>query len=101
MIWDKDPKLVESIVQYRDDIGIPGRTLKKAVLRFDRLLHCFRKHMGSISEEISVLFVKQVQFVGSVIGDKLIAPVEEWFKALGTWLIPRDQSEVRSFAGFI
>ena len=41
--WPVDKPLKISVVQHRDDIGVPAADVKMAITRIERLLHCFRK----------------------------------------------------------
>ena len=48
-----------------------------------------------------MFFMERVLFVGAVVGNGMVVPLEERFKALEHWPVPRDQTELRSFMGFI
>ena len=75
--WPVDDPLLKSVVQYRDDIEARAPDADMAIARLDRLLHCFRRHTGTFSEEKTILFVKWAVYTGALVGEGKVVPLDD------------------------
>ena len=84
---------------YLDDILVPGRTFTDHTRNLRMVLLRLREAKLKLFPKKSVLFQRQVKFLGHIVSEAAVATDPEKLQAVHAWPRPSTVSEVRRFLG--
>ena len=85
---------------YLDDIIVYGKTFEEELERLREVFLRLRKANLKLKMKKCELFRPNMSFLGHIVSKEGISADPEKIKAVQTWPVPKNVSEVRSFLGF-
>ncbi len=86
---------------YLDDIIVLGKNFDESLVNLKKVLERFRFHNLKLKPSKCILLRKQVQFLGKVVTENGITIAPSKLEAVQSWPVPKNQTELQSFLGFV
>ncbi len=93
--------LWEEVLAYLDDIIVLGKNFDESLVNLKKVLERFRFHNLKLKPSKCILLRKQVQFLGKVVTENGITIAPSKLEAVQSWPVPKNQTELQSFLGFV
>ena len=84
-----------------DDIIVHGRGVEEQDKRLDRVFHRLQERGLTVNPDKCEFRIPRIAFMGHVLSEKVIGPMEDKVKAVSEAREPECASEVRSFLGLV
>ena len=91
----------KDVLAYLDDIIVVGANFEHHLGNLKEVFRRFRKHNLKLKPKKSVLFQKQVKFLGKIVSGEGIALNPENISAVVDWPVPKNTKDVEKFLGFV
>lgn len=92
-------ELKERVFVYLDDLLVFSRSFEEHLVLLERVAKCIRLSGLTINLEKSRFCMKQVNYLGFLIGNGVIQTTDEKVSAIKSFSIPKTPKEVRRFLG--
>ena len=89
----------ETCLIYLDDIIVFGKTFEEMVDNLSKVFNRLETAGLKLKPKKCVLFARQVEFLGHIVSSEGISTSPAKTKAVESWMVPRNITEVRSFLG--
>ena len=84
---------------YLDDVLVPGVSFLNHVSNLRQIFTRLQKAKLKLSPKKCILFQREVNYLGHVVGEEGISTDPQKIRAISAWPTPADASEVKSFIG--
>ena len=91
----------KDVLAYLDDIVVVGSDFEHHLENLKEVFRRFRKHRLKLKPKKSVLFQKQVKFLGRVVSEEGISINPDNVSAVVDWPVPKCTKDVEKFLGFL
>ena len=99
-----DNALEESLSLFRDDGQIGSMCSDdpaEHLALLERMLACLQRHTGSLGPSKTYMLMRYIKLLGFTCGQGKQIPDKSKVKAVENWPVPRDQSAILGFTGFL
>ena len=86
---------------YIDDVVVPGRTFEQAAEGPEKVLHRLQEKCLKVKTKKYHLFQREVKFLGHMVSQQGIKPLQDKVQELADWPVPCTASHVRSVLGLV
>ena len=86
---------------YIDDVVVPGRAFTQAADGLEKVLCWLQENCLKVKTKKCHLFQKEIKFLGHMISQQGIKPLQDKVQELADWPVPKSAHHVWAFLGFL